>query len=643
MYWYQYHLPLPVVDSARIPLIIRMPDPGVPEDLVVSAVRNVMHRYEALRTIYPTDEHGRPFQLVLDEFQSPVPFRRDGNATEDIDAVFHALFAPPMDQATELPLRLGLNFTNRRVATLVLVINHIAVDGASRTLIKDDITQYLSASHEVSCSSADGQGIPVQPLVVARRQSNAEPSAHDRSMRYYETILKSSPAAEFPRFRPAALLESRRGGDSYYNRVVLQSSALFAALRKLHKTYGSSAANCVSVAFAVAVLALSGNSATTLRMNFSNRFAEVRQSVGCFFQEALVPIRLPLRATMSEVMAEVKKRILIANRYAQYSYLDFRDLKAKIETERGLPIRLGTVLNCSDKLERHLREPVSQDRTSAERPTTMKRFECLWRDEYTDLCLRSTARGGEVYLDLIAHRSVLEEDQIEKTLSAMEHLLIAWANELDMATATVAEVIERFGLPVSAYGEEWVHVDHSWVDTAKLARFLSSVEGVEAARAKVVERPSGDQALVAQLVGEPSRQDQVRAHVLASMRENVDLMCPSEFVWYDELPGPGSSSAAGTTMSGASEGTACFPAGPESRAASAGYEALATAVELALGGIRVDMDRSYIQQGGSAVLTPAVTKHLNRLGFEGLSPDDLMGPWPLWAAVDLCTKRVRKA
>ncbi|MER6695282.1 hypothetical protein, partial [Streptomyces minutiscleroticus] len=52
------------------------------------------------------------------------------------------------------------------------------------------------------------------------------------------------------------------------------------------------------------------------------------------------------------------------------------------------------------------------------------------------------------------------------------------------------------------------------------------------------------------------------------------------------------------------------------------------------------MDRSYIQQGGTAVMAPAVINQVHRLGFEGPTPDDLLGPWPLRTVAELCTRRV---
>ncbi|MFJ1646711.1 condensation domain-containing protein [Streptomyces sp. NPDC088258] len=636
MYWYLYHLPLPVVDSAKIQMTIRMPGPGVAENAVLAAVRRLMSRHEALRTLYPTDRSGAPFQLVLDRFADPLPIRRNGNRPEDVQAVFHALFVSPMDQAVDLPLRVGFTLEGRRVATLVLLLNHISADAASLPLIRADLERYLSSPNEADPAPTDGQQMSIQPLALADQQrSGMRDSVQRKALRHCEDVLSSAPAAQFPRFRPTTNTDPRTGIESHYRQVSLQSPQLFSALQKMRRNSDFSVPARISVIFTVAIAAISGNPRAVFKMNLSNRFREVRKSVGCFFQEALVSVQPLSHLTIEELMVETKRRIFVAARHAQYSYLNFRDLKTRVESERGAPIRLGTILNCSEKFEERLRISDTPARSAEAQPSSsMKTLECLWRDEYTDLCLKSYAVNGEVVLDLIAHRSVMEQDEIERLLTGMEQFLISWADEPDLANATVSEVVRRFGLPVSRYGEGWAYVDHSWVNTAKLERIIRSVEGVEAALVGVVERPSRERVLVARLVGEPTRQATVRARVLAALREEADLMCPHEFVWCDELPEPGASMPAGT---GAATTTADAGDVPDRPALGAGDRAFAAALAVALGDAPIDMDSSYARQGGSAVMAPAVVKHLAQLGFAGPTPDDLLGPWPLRTVAQLCT------
>ncbi|MCK1798976.1 condensation domain-containing protein [Streptomyces sp. XM4193] len=639
-YWYQYHLPLPVVDSAKIQFTVRVPGKGVPESAVVPAVRELMHRHEALRTVYPTGQDGIPFQSVLERFENPVPFRREGNEPEDVDAVFHALFGPPMVQSVDLPLRVGFTVENNRAKTLVLLLNHISADGVSLPVMRADLERYLGLppSADAPPSTPERDTASLQPAALAREQHSGSWDARNGSaLRHCEDVLSSAPAAQFPRFRFIAGSHAEVG--SHYLRTCLHSSRLLLALQRMRRESRSSVSSALSATFSIAVAALSGNPRTVFKTNFSNRFRGFERSVGCFFQEALVSVHPRGDATIAELMAETENRTLVGARRARYSYLHFRDLKARVEARRGHSIRLGTVVNFSSRFEKELRKTAGPAR-----PTEIEELECLWRDEYADLSLRSFPRGGEAVLDLIAHRTVVERPRIRSMLTGMEQFLIALADEPELARATVAEVVERFALPVAQYPEGWVHIDHSWVNTAKLATLIRTVEGVEAASVGVEERPTGERVLIARLVGRPSAEPEVRHRVLGALREEVDLVCPHEFSWLDgSSPLPASAAAAEqptTTESrtSASAASAADRRGADSRTTGrrAADRALAEAVSAAIAGAPVDLDLSYAQQGGTAVLAPAVVQRLALRGFSGPNPDDLLGPWPLRAVADLC-------
>ncbi|MBU7600084.1 hypothetical protein JGS22_021215 [Streptomyces sp. P38-E01] len=637
-YWYQYHLPLPVVDSAKIQFTVRVPGKGVPESAVAPAVRKLMNRHEALRTVYPTDRDGVPFQSVLERFDDPVPFRREGNEPEDVEAVFHALFGPPMIQSVDLPLRVGFTVEENHAKTLVLLLNHISADGVSLPVMRADLERYLGLppSADAPPSTPARDTAILQPAALAREQHSGSWDARNGSaLRYCEDVLSSAPAAQFPRFRFIA--GSHAGVGNHYLRTCLHSSRLLLALQKMRRESRSSVSSALSATFSIAVAALSGNPRTVFKTNFSNRFRGFERSVGCFFQEALVSVSARGESTIGELMAETANRTLVGARRARYSYLHFRDLKAQVEARRGHSIRLGTVVNFSSRFEKELRGSAGPAR-----PTEVKELECLWRDEYADLSLRSFPRGGEAVLDLIAHRTVIERSQIRSMLTGMEQFLIAFADEPELAQATVAEVVDRFALPVAQYPDGWVHIDHSWVNTAKLATLIRTVEGVEAASVGVEERPTGERVLLARLVGRPSAEPEVLNRVLVALRAEVDLICPHEFTWLDGTSQTSAASADAEPHNAAADGrhTDADGAGRRTdgrRAADRPADrALVEAVSAAVAGAPVDLDLSYGQQGGTAVLAPAVVQRLALQGFTGPNPDDLLGPWPLRAVADLC-------
>ncbi|MFD5823949.1 condensation domain-containing protein [Lentzea sp. NPDC060358] len=624
-YWYSYHLPLPDLDSAKCEMILPIPGAGVEVEVVLAAVRKLVSRHEALRTLYPLDRDGIPYQMVLDRSEDLLFLRWEGDDPEDVEAIFHELFSLPMDPAVDLPLCAGVAVKGGLATVLVLIFNHISVDGASIPVLRADLEKHLGLPGGEEAAATGVRPMGIQPLELARHQrSGVHDSMHRRALRHCGDVLDSAPAAQFPRFRPFVVRDGEENVSERYRRVTLHSPQLFSALREMCRKRDFTLSSRISAVFAVAVAALSGNPGAVMRMNFSNRFEEVLDSVGCFFQEALVPVGVDPDATIAELVLQSRKSIFEGVRHAQYSYLEFRDRKAQVELRRGAPIRLGVILNCGDRFEESLQ---AGDVPAGPLPgSTMKRLDCRWRDDETDLCLRAYPMNGDVVLDLVAHKSVIEEEQIDRLLNGMEQFLIAWANDAELANATVSDVVARFGLPTFRRSEKWAYVDHSWVDTAKLERVIGSVEGVESARVTVEERPLRGGTLLARLAGRSHVQAEVRARVLAALRVEKDLMCPHEFVWLDAPAAVQSAALAAGAMVTDVRGLDT----------SARNEALVRALRGALGDSVIDLESSYVGQGGRAVLAPAAVKRLAQQGYEGPTPDDLLGPWPLRVVAGLC-------
>ncbi|SDT83355.1 hypothetical protein SAMN05216371_8176 [Streptomyces sp. TLI_053] len=637
MYWYMYHMPLPVVDSVKIAVRIPIPGRGVPERSALAAVRALVNRHEALRTVCPTDASGIPFQLVLSRFEEPVPLCRNGNRPQEVQAVIDLLAGPPMDQATELPLRVGFALDGGRVATIVLLLNHIAVDAPSNRILRDDVLRFLrSPDAALSAAQVGDQPPGIQPPMLAMQQTSGPyRSLGARSLRNLDRTLRSVPAAQFPWFRACSETQADTVPLGNYREVTLRSTQLLAALRKLHGDQNRSAASRIGVAFSIAISALSGNPKVAFKVNFSNRYPEVRDSVGCFFQEALVAVDSHPQDTVADVAATTDRRFLGGALNSRHSYLAGRDARARIESERGVSLRLATSFNCSDKFDVSLRTsqaPVGLAQDG--RGTSLVRAECAWRDDYNDLFLNSFPDGDEAVLQLVAHKSVADEDTVDRLLIGMERFLVAWARDPGLDADTVLEVTARFGLPVTRYGDDWIYVDHTWVNTAKLARIMRSVEGVEAVAFSVLARTPQNSSLVAHIIGEPNRRAEIRAHVLTMLRAEPDLVCPHEFLWRDGLEEPRASTGAHPSPAGP---VAPGQSGvPDEEEREAGELALCRALSVALDGTAVDLDSSYAQQGGRAVMAPAVIQRLERLGYAGPTPDDLLGPWPLRALIGLC-------
>ncbi|MFF9399162.1 amino acid adenylation domain-containing protein [Streptomyces sp. NPDC014744] len=135
--WFLHRLEGPS-PTYNIPLVLTVEGP-LDEDALTAAIADLTARHETLRTVYPVPDDGPdslPRQYVLapdDPAARPRPHRAaDG---EDLTAAARHTF----DLAREIPLRATLFTEAGNRHTLLLVLHHIAGDGASTTPLADDL------------------------------------------------------------------------------------------------------------------------------------------------------------------------------------------------------------------------------------------------------------------------------------------------------------------------------------------------------------------------------------------------------------------------------------------------------------------------------------------------------------------------
>ncbi len=112
---------------------------------LASALADASGRHEILRTIYPTTSTGS-YQAVLDEAVGALVLQV--TVVTDIAALpglLTAEAAKGFELATELPARARLFFLDENEHVLLLVIHHVAVDGASMAPLVADLANAYSA------------------------------------------------------------------------------------------------------------------------------------------------------------------------------------------------------------------------------------------------------------------------------------------------------------------------------------------------------------------------------------------------------------------------------------------------------------------------------------------------------------------
>ncbi|MGW1743966.1 condensation domain-containing protein, partial [Nocardia sp. NPDC001965] len=199
----------------NIPLAIRLSG-ALDTAAMRAAVSDVLERHESLRTRYPADADGLPYQEIL-----PVTeVLRGGLITASADdplARIGELMSAGFDVTQQVPVRALLLETGPGEHVLAFVAHHIAADGASMApLARDLVTAYLA---RVGGDAPGWSPLPVQYADFALWQRTVVGDETDATsvaagqLAYWQKQLDGVAGdVELPLDRPRPPLPSMRGG-----------------------------------------------------------------------------------------------------------------------------------------------------------------------------------------------------------------------------------------------------------------------------------------------------------------------------------------------------------------------------------------------------------------------------------------------
>ncbi|MFF4808227.1 non-ribosomal peptide synthase/polyketide synthase [Micromonospora chersina] len=182
-----------------------------------SALRDVVGRHEALRTVVPLHD-GEPYQRVLpaDEVDVELPVAEvapDGVADAVAGVTGHAF-----DLATEIPVRAWLFALAPTEHVLVLVIHHIATDGWSMAPLTRDVSAAYAARTEGR--APEWTPLPVQYADYALWQAELLGAADDpesprsRQLAWWRDALAGLPEEiPLPTDRPRPTVAGHHGDE----------------------------------------------------------------------------------------------------------------------------------------------------------------------------------------------------------------------------------------------------------------------------------------------------------------------------------------------------------------------------------------------------------------------------------------------
>ncbi|ALE76833.1 hypothetical protein FRP1_29010 (plasmid) [Pseudonocardia sp. EC080625-04] len=134
----------------NIPVVFRLCG-MVDADALGAALRDVVVRHEALRTVFIEDVDGIPHQQVVSEDELGRVLELTDVAAEEAEAAVAAAMEYPFDLADEIPVHAVLFRIDDGRSELALVVHHIAADGESMVpLVRDLSIAYEARSSGVA-------------------------------------------------------------------------------------------------------------------------------------------------------------------------------------------------------------------------------------------------------------------------------------------------------------------------------------------------------------------------------------------------------------------------------------------------------------------------------------------------------------
>lgn len=281
----------------------------IPGNVIERALREVVARYETLRTTFRV-EGGRPVQVVSEDVLPQISVRDMRGAEdphEEVERHVDALWNGPLPLDTP-PWRLAVLRTGEREQVFLLLIHHIVCDRVGI----DRIISELGAL----CRAA-GTGVPVhlgppglQPLDVVAWLEGDGAHRLDAALAYWHERLRGArETSRFPLDRPVE--PPRAGaGDTVDYQV---PTATRHGLRRLAADEGTTLFAACLAAFAIELAAAARSPNVVVGVPVAGRpHQEIETIVGCFC--TTLPLRLELAEcrTFREVLRHTHGRVLEA-------------------------------------------------------------------------------------------------------------------------------------------------------------------------------------------------------------------------------------------------------------------------------------------------------------------------------------------
>ncbi|MFD9904204.1 amino acid adenylation domain-containing protein [Streptomyces sp. NPDC059063] len=279
-----------------------------------SALRDVIDRHEALRTVIVEDDGGVPYQQVLPSGQKPFELPVAEVAEEALAAAVDEVATQTFDLAADVPVRARLLRCAPQDHTLVIVAHHIAVDGESFGPLFRDLTDAYAVRSKGEAPQWEPLPVQYADYTLWQRdvlgdESDPE-SVAARQLEYWREALADLPqplAIPTDRPRPKAMSPA---GD----RVRFSIDAeLLRSVEKLATEQDTTVSMVMHSALAVLLHHLGCGDDIPIGAPIAGRTdEELRDLIGFFVNTWVLRVDLSGNPTFRELLERVRDRSLAA-------------------------------------------------------------------------------------------------------------------------------------------------------------------------------------------------------------------------------------------------------------------------------------------------------------------------------------------
>ncbi len=310
--WFLYRFEGPSM-TYNLPVVLRLR--GALDVAVFSAaVGDVVLRHESLRTVIDEDDRGVAFQRILpaDEVVIEVPTR--SVEPEQVAGAVAEAVEYEFDLESEIPIRVSLLACGPDEYVLVILMHHIAGDGASMAPLARDLSVAYAARAEGR--EPAWAPLPVQYADYTLWQQHLLGDVSDpgslvsTQLAYWRQELAGAPQPlALPADRPRPVRSGYRGDTVEF----LITPELAAGVEALAREHGATVPMVLQAAYAVMLSRLGAGEDVTMGSPIAGRMDEdLNDLVGFFVNNWVLRVDLAGGRSFEQVVDQVRTKALAA-------------------------------------------------------------------------------------------------------------------------------------------------------------------------------------------------------------------------------------------------------------------------------------------------------------------------------------------